>query len=36
MAGRPDLNVESVALQEEFQALFSADELRTARERLGR
>jgi hypothetical protein len=36
LAGRPDLTVEALVLEPEFQALFSADELRVARERLGR
>ena len=34
-AGRQDLSVEAVVLQSEFRELFSDDELRIARERLG-
>jgi hypothetical protein len=36
LAGRPDLTVEALALRDEFQPLFSENELRIARERLGR
>lgn len=36
LAGRPDLTVEALVLKPEFQPLFSDDELRVARERLGR
>ena len=32
--GKPELSMEATMLQPEFQALFSADELRQARERL--
>ncbi|MFD1328122.1 hypothetical protein [Mycoplana ramosa] len=32
--GRPELSMEATMLQPEFQALFSADELKEARERL--
>lgn len=36
LAGRPDLTVEALVLEPEFQHLFSEAELRVARERLGR
>jgi hypothetical protein len=36
LAGRPDLTVEALVLRDEFQSLFSEEELRVARERLGR
>lgn len=35
LAGRPDLTVESLVLRREYTCLFSDDELRRARERLG-
>ncbi len=36
LAGRPDLTVEALVLKPEFQTLFSDEELRVARQRLGR
>jgi hypothetical protein len=36
MAGRPDLTVEALVLNPEFQSLFGPEELKVARERLGR
>ena len=36
LAGRPDLTVEALVLEPEFQHLFPETELRVARERLGR
>ena len=35
LAGRPDLTVEALVLKPDFQTLFSEEELRVARERLG-
>jgi hypothetical protein len=35
-AGRPDLSIEALLLEEPFDALFTAEELAAARERLGR
>lgn len=36
LAGRPDLTVEALVLNPEFQTFFSEEELRVARQRLGR
>ncbi len=35
-AGRPDLSIETLVLEQPFDALFTAEELAAARERLGR
>lgn len=35
-AGRPDLSIEALVLEQPFDALFTAEELAAARERLGR